>query len=86
MKPLEDYLKPTQKELFARLRTYYKGHINVCKNSYILVRGEAPVLLVAHLDTVHSEPVKQICIVIRPGGEVSMPPFEVNHTIVNWAL
>ena len=36
MKPLEDYLKPTQKELFARLRTYYKGHINVCKNSYII--------------------------------------------------
>ncbi len=72
MKPLEDYLKPTQKELFARLRTYYKGHINVCKNSYILVRGEAPVLLVAHLDTVHSEPVKQICK--TRNGEILMSP------------
>lgn len=39
MKPLEDYLKPTQKELFAKLRTQYKGRTNVCKNSYILVRG-----------------------------------------------
>ncbi len=72
MKPLEDYLKPTQKELFARLRASYKGHINVCKNSYILVRGQAPVLLVAHLDTVHSQPVKQIC---KTGnGEILMSP------------
>lgn len=29
---------------------------------------------------------KSTVAVIRPGGEVSMPPFEVNHTIVNWAL
>lgn len=72
MKPLEEFLKPTQKELFARLRAFYKGCINVCKNSYILVRGEAPVLLVAHLDTVHSEPVKQIC---KTGnGEILMSP------------
>lgn len=72
MKPLEDFLKPTQKELFARLRAFYKGRINVCKNSYILVRGEAPVLLVAHLDTVHPEPVKQIC---KTGnGEILMSP------------
>lgn len=72
MKPLEDFLKPTQKELFARLRANYKGRINVCKNSYILVKGEAPVLLVAHLDTVHSNPVKQIC---KTGnGEILMSP------------
>lgn len=72
MKSLEDFLKPTQKELFARLRTRYKGRINACKNSYILVRGEAPVLLVAHLDTVHSEPVKQICK--TRNGETLMSP------------
>lgn len=61
MKPLEYFLRPTQKELFARLRSAYKGRIDVCRDSYILVRGEAPVLLVAHLDTVHPQPVKQIC-------------------------
>lgn len=61
MKPLEYFLRPTQKELFGRLRSAYKGHTDVCRDSYILVRGEAPVLLVAHLDTVHPQPVRQIC-------------------------
>lgn len=31
------------------------------KESYILVKGAAPILLVAHLDTVHQFPVKDIC-------------------------
>lgn len=61
MKPLEYFLRPTQKELFARLRSIYKGRADVCRDSYILVKGEAPVLLVAHLDTVHRQPVEQIC-------------------------
>lgn len=72
MKPLEYFLRPTQKELFARLRSAYKGRIDVCRDSYILVRGEAPVLLVAHLDTVHPQPVKQICR--TDNGEILMSP------------
>ena len=61
MKPLEYFLRLTQKELFAKLRSIYKGCADVGRDSYILVKGEAPVLLVAHLDTVHPQPVKQIC-------------------------
>lgn len=72
MKPLEDYLKPTQKELFAKLVSLYRGRTNVCKNKYILVRGEAPIMLVAHLDTVHKEPVKHICK--SDSGNILMSP------------
>lgn len=72
MKPLEDYLKPTQKELFAKLVSLYRGRTNICKNKYILVRGEAPIMLVAHLDTVHKEPVKHICK--SDSGNILMSP------------
>lgn len=61
MKKLEDFLMPTQKELFSKLCDRFKGRTTVCKNSYILVRGEAPIMLVAHLDTVHKTPVRHIC-------------------------
>jgi hypothetical protein len=72
MKPLEEYLKPTQKELFAKLVAMYRGRTVVCKNKYILVRGEAPVMLLAHLDTVHKEPVKHICR--TENGNILMSP------------
>lgn len=61
MKALDDFLKPTQKELFMELDNMYKGHAAICKNKYILVRGEAPIMLLAHLDTVHRDPVREIC-------------------------
>lgn len=61
MKPLEDYLRPTQPELFAKLCAMYQGRTFVRKGKFIIVRGEAPVMLLAHLDTVHKEPVKHIC-------------------------
>ncbi len=40
MKALDDFLRPTQKELFMELDKMYKGHATVCKDKYILVRGE----------------------------------------------
>lgn len=61
MKNLEDFLKPTQKELFNLLRKKYRGKAIVRRESYILVHGEAPIMLLAHLDTVHEKPVKFIC-------------------------
>lgn len=61
MKILEDFLKPTQKMLFDELRKTYKDRATVCKGNYILVKGEAPIMLIAHLDTVHKEPVREIC-------------------------
>ena len=61
MKTLEDFLRPTQKQLFKLLAKKFKGKAILSKKNFILVRGTSPVMLVAHLDTVHTEPVKQIC-------------------------
>ena len=61
MKNLEDFLRPTQKKLFKKLCKKFKGNTLISKGNFILVRGAAPVLLVAHLDTVHEQPVKDIC-------------------------
>ena len=72
MKPLEYFLRPAQRELFAKLRSIYKERADVCRDSYILVKGEAPVLLVAHLDTIHPQPVKQICM--TSDGGILMSP------------
>ena len=56
----------TQNELFSCLAKFFKRQKNqkvfAVKKSYILVEGNAPIMLVAHLDTVHKEPVKQIVI------------------------
>ena len=74
MNSLEDFLYPTQKKLFKRLCKKFKGKTLISKGNFILVRGAAPVMLVAHLDTVHEEPVKDIClsadknILISPQG------------------
>ena len=70
MKNLEDFVKPTQKELFNLLRKKYRGKALVRKDSYILVHGEAPIMLLAHLDTVHEKPVKHICK--SPDGNILM--------------
>ena len=72
MKTLEDFLHPTQEELFKQLRKMY-GEKTVCKpGGFLLVTGEAPILLIAHLDTVHREPVKTICR--SEDGNILMSP------------
>ena len=69
---LEDFLKPTQEELFSKLSGMYKGQAVGVAGSFILVKGEAPIMLVAHLDTVHKEPVKDICT--SADGNILMSP------------
>ena len=71
MRILEDFLKPTQEELFRRLCKMYPSKI-VNEGQYILVPGEAPVLLLAHLDTVHKNPVRHICK--TENGNILMSP------------
>ncbi len=56
----EEFLYPSQKGLFEKIRRMYP-RTWTCKGKYILVQGDAPVMLVAHLDTVHKEPVRDIC-------------------------
>ena len=72
MKNLEDFVKPTQKELFNLLRKKYRGVAVVHLGSYILVPGQAPIMLIAHMDTVHEKPVRYICK--SPDGNILMSP------------
>ena len=62
MTSLEDFLRPSQKQLFKRLAKKFKGKTLISKGNFILVRGQAPVMLVAHLDTVHEQPIRDICL------------------------
>lgn len=71
-----DYVMQTQKKLMGELRAKFKQitHTWYRKKSYLLVKGDAPIMLIAHLDTVHKEPVRIICksedgnIVMSPQG------------------
>ena len=72
MRNLEDFLKPTQKELFNLLRKKYRGESIVRLGRYILVPGQAPIMLLAHMDTVHEKPVKHICKTAN--GDILMSP------------
>ena len=54
----EDIIMCSQKQLFKKLTV--PGCI-YSPGSYILVEGKAPVMLLAHLDTVHKEKVRTIC-------------------------
>ena len=65
-------MRPTQEALFKRLQNMFSGNAIFQKERFLLVRGEAPVLLVAHLDTVHREAVKTICQ--SGGGNILMSP------------
>ena len=62
MTSLEDFLRPSQKQLFKRLAKKFKSKTLISKGNFILVRGQAPVMLVVHLDTVHEQSVKDICV------------------------
>ena len=42
------------------------------KDNFILVHGQTPVMLVAHLDTVHEKPVRDICT--SADGNIIMSP------------
>ena len=72
MNRLEDFLTLSQKELFSKLRRMFKSNAVSSKDNYILVPGEAPIMLLAHLDTVHKEKVRQICK--TDNGTILMSP------------
>ena len=72
MKNLEDFLRPSQKQLFKRLCKKFKGKTLISKGNFILVKGVAPVMLVAHLDTVHEQSVRDICL--SADGNIIMSP------------
>lgn len=64
-----------KKTLKAELRS--RGYPVTDKPGYLYAEGTIPVLLVAHMDTVHRQPVEQICysadraVAIQHGGNLS---------------
>lgn len=60
-----------EEELFNELVTKYETPYFV-DGDFILVKGNAPILLISHLDTVHQEPVKTICR--SDDGNILMSP------------
>lgn len=72
MRNLETFLYPTQSELFKLICRMYGSEAVSRNGKYILVRGKAPVMLLAHLDTVHKTPVK--CICKSQDGNILMSP------------
>ncbi len=70
MMNFENILRMTQKKLYKAIKREYSALHE--KGAWLLVKGEAPVLLVAHLDTVHREPVRDICK--TQDGNILMSP------------
>ena len=71
----EEIVKMTQPELWSALFDYYNEHLcSFVEGDYLSIMGDIPVMLVAHLDTVHHEQVKHICksedgnIIMSPQG------------------
>ena len=68
---LHTLLKHTQESLFDALMTKYPN-CYFQDGEYILVPGDIPIMLVAHLDTVHDSPPSQICT--THNGNILMSP------------
>ena len=71
---LDTILRKTQAELKAALIPELKslGYSVRVSKGFIYARGTLPVLLVAHLDTVHPKPVQRICT--SNDGNILMSP------------
>ena len=72
MKQFRKILKATQEQLFEMLCKKFRSQAIGSEGGYILVEGNAPVMLIAHLDTVHAESVKEICV--SADGNILMSP------------
>lgn len=60
---LESIVQMTQQELKKSLASELtaRGYQPISEKGYLYAEGECPVLLVAHLDTVHKRPVANLC-------------------------
>jgi hypothetical protein len=72
MKTFEDICKMTQNEVKTYMKSYLsskKYHV-IDEDGFLYAKGNVPVLLVAHMDTVHKEQCKNI---ISMNGKLSSP-------------
>ena len=74
MKSLENIYKLTQQKLKSYVKKELKRKYNevMVKDGYVYAKGNVPVLLVAHLDTVHAIPVKEI-VYSDKGNKLTSP-------------
>lgn len=72
MKKFEDLCKMTQKQLKEYMKQYLteNNYEVVCDDGFLYAKGTVPVLLVAHLDTVHKVLCKEIT---RINNKISSP-------------
>ncbi len=71
-KSFERYIRPTAKQLKVQLESELKELDRETKNGdgFLYSPGTLPILLTAHMDTVHKEPVKMI---VCTNGEMRSP-------------
>ena len=81
---LENILKLTQENLKNKLAKMFKNA--VVADGYIYVPGNIPVMVTAHLDTVHKAPPKQICY--SNDGNILMSPQGIggDDRVGVWAI
>lgn len=79
---------------FCKQFLEYKGYKPVSKDGYLYAKGEIPVMLVAHLDTVHKESVKEIFVstnlnITSPqgiGGDDRCGVYTIFKTLIDTGL
>ena len=72
MKTFEDICKMTQQEVKGYMHSYLVecGYSPTSEDGFLYAKGDVPVLLVAHMDTVHKEQCKEIN---NNNGKLSSP-------------
>lgn len=72
MKTFEDICKMTQHEVKEYMKSYLasKKYSVICEDGFLYAKGDVPVLIVAHMDTVHD---KQCTEIIKNGNKLSSP-------------
>lgn len=71
-KVFEKILRMTQEELMNYLRENVDGEKIFEDKAFLLIEGSVPIMSVAHLDTVHKQPVRDICT--SADGNILMSP------------
>lgn len=72
MKKFEDFCYMTQKEVKTYMKKYLtsKKYEVIDEDGFLYAKGDVPVLLVAHMDTVHKEQCKTV---VKVDGRMSSP-------------
>ena len=72
MKRFEDICRMTQAEVKEYMKQYLtsKDYEPVCEDGFLYAKGDVPVLLVAHMDTVHTKQCEEIVTI---NGIMSSP-------------